>query len=71
MTYDCRSFLRLALAAFGNQLIERDRIVAHPAVAFWTAFAAAAATPQMPSSATPFAFMGNEIGSISSRKIMS
>jgi hypothetical protein len=25
----------------------------------------------MPSSATPFAFMGNEIGSISSRKIMS
>ena len=35
------------------------------------AFATAAPTPQMPSSPTPFAFIGDEIGSTSSRKMTS
>ena len=35
------------------------------------ALATAAPTPQMPSSPTPLAFIGDEIGSVSSRKITS
>lgn len=40
-------------------------------VALYTAFDIAAATPHKPSSPTPLAFIGEDIGSVSSRKITS
>ncbi len=40
-------------------------------VALWIALAMAAPTPHRPSSPTPLAFIGDEIGSVSSRKITS
>jgi hypothetical protein len=55
-----------------EQLVERNRIIAHTdSRGVVGRVGDRRATPQMPSSATPLAFIGDDIGSVSSRKITS
>ena len=55
-----------------QELVERDRVVAHAhAGGVVDRVGDRRATPQMPSSPTPLAFIGDDIGSVSSRKITS
>ncbi len=62
-------------ATSGNRDSSLSRVIGYSRtrmpVALWIALAMAAPTPHRPSSPTPLAFIGDEIGSVSSRKMTS